>query len=426
MRKKKKRSQSPGSSGFDQLPANTDFYAGAPSEQPLYQEQRETDAGRVRKTARHQAVAGRREETVDPREKMALIAILRAVITILALLIAFFMLWKGIKIYEESVWMEKQGVPEVAPVMQDVLLTDDLDINADDPAISFESRVETWKETERLVRSVGDLLLRDNINQAIKRCNQALKLDPAHIGALKYLGQLYFEQEMYLEAVNTYIRLVSVDPSRGEFQLALMKALDAYNDPEATVHVAKWYQEQHAYDADVQRYIANAYYRIENYTEAVAALERVLKDTPRDVEMLEKLAVSYMHLEDYENALSALERQVAISYRDPLCYRRMAICNAQLGNTAQVVQIFGKSAHLFGADTVGMWIQDPLMDPIRLDHEFKLFADSVMTEEYRKYLEQMARSMEQKSDERILPQLEMSETEAIDAELLKPRQQTGQ
>ncbi len=421
MKKKKRSSKHKGSSGFDHLAAQTDFYAGSPSERPLYQDHPDADMRRVRKTARHQAVSGRRKEEVDPREKMALVAILRATITIILLIIAFFMLWKGIQLYEESIWMENQPAPEAAPVMQDVALVEDFDISAESAQSSFSDRIDVWKETERLVRSVGDLLVRDHVDQAIDRCQQVLKLDPAHIGALNYLGQLYFEKEMYVEAVNTYIRLLSVDPSRTDFQLALLKSLDAYGDPDATIRVARWYQDQNIYNEDVQRYMANAYFKKEQYADATTAYERVLKDSPRDVTVLANQAIAYMRLEEFDKALASLEKQVVISFRDPVCYKRIAVCYAQLGKGEEAVQILGKAAHLFGADTAGMWIQDPMMDPVRGNRTFQMFADTVVTEEYRKYLEQMAQAMEHQKEEGLAPQLDLPDNDAIDSELLRPK-----
>lgn len=387
----------------------------------MYQERRETDMNRVRKTARHQAVTGHRKEAVDPREKQALVAILRATITIILLIIAFFMLRWGISIYEEKVWMEHQPVYEESPVMKEVALIEDLDVGSGNAQEVFSDRIEMWMKTEQLVRSVGDLLLRNNIDLAVDRCQEALKLDPYHIGALEHLGHLYYERQMFAEAVNTYIRLLNVDPSRTDFQLALLKALDAYGDPEATIAVALWYQDHHIYNEEVQRYMANAYFMQEEYADAAKAYERALKDSPRDIEVLESLAVSYMRLEQYDKALAALEKQVMISFRDPTCHKRIAICNAQLGKAEDAVQIFGKSAHLFGADTVAMWIQDPMLDPIRMERSFQMFADSVVTEEYRRYLEKMAQSMES-ADEGIVPQLELPDTEVIDSDLLKRKQ----
>jgi tetratricopeptide (TPR) repeat protein len=213
-----------------------------------------------------------------------------------------------------------------------------------------------------------------------------------------------------------------LNPARIDFQLALLNALDLYGDSDAVIQVAHWYQDTNVYNEEVQHFLARAYYTQEKYEEAVPAFERVLKDSPRNAGILEKLAVSLLRLEQYEKALEVLEQQVDITYRDQECYRRIAICQAQLMQGKQAVETLGKSAHLFGPDRVASWIQDPLMDPIRMDRSFQILADNILSEEYRRYLETVAKSIEQRKEEDIAPQLKMSDEQKVDAVLQQSRQ----
>lgn len=422
MRKNKQEKQSahaPG--GFDHTVSNSDFYTGAPTEQPLYQDRPGLDRKHVRKTARHKAVTGRRKEAVDPREKMALLAILKTAVLILLLLIAFFMLWKGIKIYEESVWMESQPEAEISPVMSELPVpeqSDSLELTGE----SFASRIEAWSEAERLVGLADALLLRNNYDAAIERCQAALRLVPAHMEALEKLGVLYYEKGMYPESINTYIRLISVDPSRKDLNMFLIKALDAHGDSSSVIAVAQWFREAHGFDDDVQRFLAHAYFEREEYAEAATAYELVLKDTPQDVTALQSLATSYIRLEQYDKALMVLDQLRIINYRDANCYKQIAICQAQLGNGLETVQTLGKAAHLFGQSLVVGWIQDPQLDPVREDRTFQAFTDRVGGEEFRLYLEKMAKAMEGDADEGIDPQLTLPEREEFNEELLRPQQ----
>ncbi|MEE9369200.1 MAG: tetratricopeptide repeat protein [Pontiella sp.] len=420
-RKKHKTTPERVSGGYEHLPVDADFYTGSPSEQPLFQDKPVSESHRVRKTGRHQAVQGRRKETIDPREKMALLAILKSVIMILLLGIAFFMLWKGIKLYEESVWIEHQGETEISPVLHDVSLTEEFDIENDDARKMFAERIEVWKEAERLVRSADDLLKRDNFDQAIERYQAALRLDPVHMGALERLGTLYYEKGMTVEAINSYIRVLSVDPSRSDLQEELIRALGAHGDAPAVVFMSEWYMEQNYYDEDVQRYLANALYLQEDYVKAAEAYNRVLLDSPKDLPSLEKLAQSHMYLEDYLSALEVLGRLSESNYRDQNYYHQIAICNAQLGNSTETVQTLGKAAHLFGQNIVIGWIQDPRLDPIREDRTFQSFADRVGGEEFRMWLEKVAKTMDGEERKDITPQLKLPENEILQADLHKPR-----
>jgi tetratricopeptide (TPR) repeat protein len=421
-RKKQKNSPDRGSAGYEHLPVDSDFYTGgSPTEQPLYQDKPVSESHRVRKTGRHQAVQGRRKETVDPREKMALLAILKSVIMILLLCIAFFMLWKGIKLYEESIWVESQEeVQQISPVMQEVALIEEFDVASQDAREMFAERIEIWKEADRLVRSADSLLKRNNYDQAIERCQDALQVDPAHMGALERLGNLYFKKGMNVESINAYTRLLSVDPSRADLQEKLIQVLDAYGDAPAVVFMARWFHEANNYDGDVQRYMANALYLQNEYADAAKAYERVLKDSPKDVEALEKLANSHIHLEEYDKALTVLEKLRESNYRDQNYYQQIAVCNAQLGKSTETVQTLGKAAHLFGQNIVVGWIQDPRLDPVREDRTFQAFATRVGGEEFRLWLEKVAKTMDGEEREDITPQLSLPENDRQKDLLLKP------
>jgi len=331
------------------------------------------------------------------------------------------MLYKGIKLYEESIWIDNQEVPEASPVMQKVTLVEDFDIENQDARKIFAERIEVWKEADRLVRSADDLLKRDNFDLAISRCQDALRIDPSHMGALERLGILYFDTGKMVESINAYIRLLSVDPSRIDLQEKLIKSLDSNGDAEAVVFVARWYLEQNFYDSDVQRYLANALFQQKLYDEAVEAYERVVKDDSKDVAALEKLSQCQMNLKHYDKALDVLERLRESNYRDQNYYHLIAVCNAQLGKSKETVQTLGKAAHLFGQNTVVGWIQDPRLDPVREDRTFQAFADRVGGEEFRMWLEKVAKTMEGEERKDIAPQLTLPKGEKLDAELLKPR-----
>ena len=423
MRKKKQEKESSHTSaGLEHTTLNSDFYESAPTELPLYHDGSELDRNRVRKTERHPAVSGLSNETIDPREKIALLAILKAAIMTLMLLIAFFMLWKGIKLYEESIWMENQPVEELSPVLYDLPGAETLESGDMEEGDSFADRIHGWQEAGRLAGVVDALLLRNNYDQAIERCQDALWLNPAHMGALTKLGELYYAKGMYPEAINTYIRLVSIDPSRKEMKKRLITALDANGDSESVVAMAQWFRDTNGFDEDFHRYFASALFKLENYAEAATAYERLLKAAPQDAGVLQSLANAYMSLEQYDNALVALEQLQTINYRDLNCYKQIVICHAQLGHGPEAVKILGKAAHLFGQSTAVSWISDPQLDPIRQDPAFQSFADSVGGKEFRLYLEKVAQAIEGEGDPGIDPHLNLPGQEEVDGEERPPQQ----
>jgi len=425
--RKKQRKSGPSRNvgGTDHLSTPSDFYSATPSERPLHDDRRSADARDVRKTGRHQKGMGKRKEQVDLREKAALVAILRSTVMILLLLIAFFVLWKGTGLYEESriaADIEESSIQKQTPVMQAVELIEDFDIQDQDARRIFAERIESWKEADRLVRSADALLLRNIYDQAIAQCQDALEADPSHRGALERLGQLYYAKKNYAAAVNVYIRLMSVDPSHKEIQKKLIQALDAYGDNKAVAYMAEWYFDQNTYDADVQRHLANSLYDQEKFEEAVAAYSRVLRDSPEDTLAMERLAAAYMQITEYEKALDLLETLRRKNYRNPVYYKQIVICNAQMERGKETVDALGRAAQLFGEQMVLGLIQDPQLDPVREDPAFQGFADRIGGEEFRLWLEKMAKGI--KVGKQDLPEaqalrLDVPDLGRDDAELLK-------
>lgn len=422
MRKKKRNPSSSGSvsSGFGNLPDTTDFYSGGPDEQPLYRGRSHADAAQIRKTDRHQAVGGRPKEAIDLRERMALLSILKALVMVLLLVIAFFMLWKGIKIYEESVWLDSQEELETSPVLEEMVLPEEYGVE-EQAQEQFAERIVLWKESERLVQFAETLLRRDNYDEAIARCQEALRMNPAHTQALDLLGQLYEGKGAFVKSANAYIRLLSVDPVNDDVQKRLIAVLDQVGDQDAVIHMSKWYLDANVFDVQVQRHLANALYASENFEEAAEAYTRVLREEPANVLALERKAAAYMQLERYSKALTPLKMLRNLNYKKPEYYRHIAICQAQLGQGYETIQILGRASQVFSEKLVMGWMAEPLLDPVRDDRNFRAFADHVGGEGFREWLDQLAKGLEAKDDKAAAgAMISVEKEEKLTAELLQP------
>ncbi len=233
------------------------------------------------------------------------------------------------------------------------------------------------------------------------------------------LGQLYFAKENYVEAVNAYIRLLSVDPSRAEVQKKLIRALDAYGDTAAVMYMAEWYQEQNLYDPDIALFLANARYTREEFSEAAEAYGRILRNAPLNRLALERQALAYMQIEQYDKALVPLETLRENNYREKEYYRQIAICNAQLKQSKESLLALGRATQLFESRIIVGWVQDPRFDPIRTDRAFQAFLDRVAGTSTRLWLEKQAAEQAKKPDK--VQELEIPTVDKLDNELLKPR-----
>lgn len=427
MRKHSKKKSSRASGGFERLPTSSsnEFYSTSPNEKPLDDRSGISDSKRVRGTHRHQLVGGRPVEKIDPREKVALAAILKSFIMVLLLVITLFMLRQGIKLYEDSIWLDHKGDPEKSPVLQEIVMTGDFDIQNKDSREQFAHRIELWKEADRLVRSADVLLHRNIYDQAIEQCQDALRKDPSHRGALERLGRLYYSKKDYVEAANAYIRLLSVDPSEKAVQKRLIASLDALGDHKAVIFMTEWYLSENLFDVDIQRYQAHSFYAQENLEEAVIAYDRVLLEVPSDLLVLERQAIACMQTQQYEKALVSFTKLSEKNYRNPVYYKQIVLCNAKLDYAREAVLALGRAVELFGESLVMGWIQDPQLDPIRQDRSFQAFTDRIGGKAFRFQLEKMAGDIEEKEkeSENMEPKLAIPSSEFKDNDLLKKNEE---
>lgn len=424
MKKKHRKHRKECAAGsYDPASSGTEFYSAGPVEKPLVDNARGSAAHREYKTGRHMANAKRRAGKMDPREKMALIAILKSAIMILLMVIAFFMLWKGIGLYEESILLGHIGNSDKSPVLQEVEWVEDFDIQNQDSPERFAQRIALWKEAERLVHSAEALLQHNIHDQAIDLCQDALRRNPAHRGALEQLGKMYYASGNHIEAVNAYIRLLSIDPSHPRIQKRLIEALYAFGDYNAVRHMAEWHFEKNVHDADIQRYLANALYAQESFEAAAEAYDRVSRDFPKDIQSREQQVFAYMQTGQYEKALVPLAELRKNNFRNPAYYKQISVCNAQLGRVDDTVLFLGRAAQLFGQQVVLAMFQDPQLDPVREERVFQALVDRVGGEEFRRELEMLAereKALEKKEAD-IEPQLEMPVSKLQDEALSRPR-----
>ncbi len=215
---------------------------------------------------------------------------------------------------------------------------------------------------------------------------------------------------------------MSVDPSHKEIQKKLIQVLDAYGDNKAVEYMAGWYFDQNLYDPDVQRYLAHALYKGEEFDKAVEAYGRVRRDSPDDAVAMEQQVAACIQIKRYEKALELLDVLQQKDYRNPIYYKQIIICNAQLKRSKETVYALGRAAQLFDEKMVLGLLQNPQLDPVREDPAFRGFADRVGGEEFRVWLEKMAKGI--KGGNQNLPefQLNVPNVEREDSELLKLKQ----
>jgi len=379
------------------VPVEGDLYTVTPTEKPLHDTMNKAGERNPRRTSRHHVHKKRQESNVDPRDKAALVAVLRYSIIIVILIISFFLLKRGIDLYEKNIEFKyRSSLATSSPILGTNGPIEDSAVEKRTLEEQIPEFVRRWNEVERHVRAADALLERKIYEQAIERCQQALALDHTHIGALQRLSEMYYLKGNYRGSVNTLVKVLNIDPSREEIQKNLILSLVALKDWKSVVAMAEWYLNRNGTDLEIQKYLAQALYAEERYEEVVPIDTRILTEEPENVASLKRLGKIYIRLGQYAKAAECYKKLRNTDNEKPEYYRELAVCYAQLHQPNDTVNVLARASNIFGERVVIEWLKDVSMDAVRGERVIQQFVDRVADEKTRKWLELLAENMKKR------------------------------
>jgi len=183
------------------------------------------------------------------RDLSALIYILRLLIICILILAGFFLLIKGVALYEERMSLEKKSQTLPVVMMETRIPTTQLDL--DNTSLFFEKQCNEWQQEVQETRSIKELLKRDNYELALDKCNQMLIKNPANEVVLKLITDIYIGMGRYVEAINSTIRLLNIDNSNDHLKVKLIQSVFAHDDHVAVLQLTDWYYRNANFNPDV-------------------------------------------------------------------------------------------------------------------------------------------------------------------------------
>jgi tetratricopeptide (TPR) repeat protein len=167
-----------------------------------------------------------------------------------------------------------------------------------------------WPKEDYLAGFEGAFLagrifsLLDDLGNAKKYLERAVKLNPSTLEAYALLASVYSKQRDYTAAVSAFNRVIELDPNRASAYFGL----------------------------------GDIYFRTQRWSEAVATLERGLALDSSNKEVLFTVGNAYEELKDFAKAAEAYERYLSAKPQDPWTgYLRLGICRMELGQYDQAV-----------------------------------------------------------------------------------------
>ena len=305
------------------------------------------------------------------RDLSALIYILRLLIICILILAGFFLLIKGVALYEERMSLEKKSQTLPVVMMETRIPTTQLDL--DNTSLFFEKQCNEWQQEVQETRSIKELLKRDNYELALDKCNQMLIKNPANEVVLKLITDIYIGMGRYVEAINSTIRLLNIDNSNDHLKVKLIQSVFAHDDHVAVLQLTDWYYRNANFNPDVHLLLLDSQIELGKYEEAVITADRLLNSDVDVLHIYNQKIIALTNLEKYKEALDIYDNVYEQRYRDPSFYREYAICFVKLDDIKKSVEVLGKAVNIFGREVVLSWLAAPEYDVQRDDIFFNTF-----------------------------------------------------
>ncbi|AZR72889.1 hypothetical protein BBF96_05485 [Anoxybacter fermentans] len=168
------------------------------------------------------------------------------------------------------------------------------------------------EEKEQLRLKLAQYNMNQNPSKAIESLETILKNKPDKAEVLLMLGQLYFQQEMYQKALNTFEQYLKKYPPlvtvlhimyRSHLALGNYKLAEKY-----LLYTIDLNPDQLSYYLE----LINLYQREKRWADVVKVYKQALELSPDNLDLLTNLSAVYFKLKDYDKALPYLERAIEL------------------------------------------------------------------------------------------------------------------
>jgi tetratricopeptide (TPR) repeat protein len=294
-----------------------------------------------------------------------------------------------------------------------VTLSDDLAINKD----ILAERMDRWETGQRHLRAAEALERRGMDDEAVVRLRQTLQFIPDSQKAQHLLLELYMRSGSYKEAIPLCLRLLDQDSTQLDLKILLLQALQAEDETEMCMLLADRMLRERPDDLSILEMAAYAHAAEGDMDTALNFYERILEANPRYLLALEGSGYIYQFQKEWLKAVPYYLKLLELNPK-PGHYMALARGYAQLGDEGKALVLLGQAYSLYGEPVVSPWLRSPDFDPVRETADFRSFLDQMVGARTRAAIEEIRRREIQRETVRDVPEFKLPS--ATDLEILKP------
>ena len=220
----------------------------------------------------------------------------------------------------------------------------------------------------------------ERYEDAVKACEEAIRLNPNHAEAYCNLGLAYAEMERYEDAIKAYKKAIKLNPNFAGAHCDLgatyaelkrhKNAIRAYkkaiklnpNYAEAYYNLGLTYAEMKKYEDAIDTYkeaikldpnyaeaycnLGLTYAELERCEDAITAYEKAIKLNPNLAEAYCNLGATYGRLQRYEDAVKACEEAIRLNPNHAEAYCNLGLAYAEMERYEDAIKAYKKAIKL--------------------------------------------------------------------------------
>lgn len=193
--------------------------------------------------------------------------------------------------------------------------------------------------------AIGDhYLQRGDINKAFLYYAKSVQGNPDNSGLQYKVGTLLLKRDMYVEAEQAFLKMLSMETKNASACEGLGKA---YFGRKEFARAEVEFTKAVTFDPELWQsfnYLGLIYTKQQDIDKALVAYQKALDLTPGNTEIINNLAISYYIQEEYEKTVRLLETAVRQKNTDKRIFNNLAVAYCKLDRYDDALEAFRRGA----------------------------------------------------------------------------------
>ena len=192
-----------------------------------------------------------------------------------------------------------------------------------------------------------------NDSLAVQTYVKVIELDPKDMESKNALGQLYYKTKDFDKAIETLKEVIDqADPKSKEYSQALYNLAISYDFIGQSDKALQAYHnalEANPGDKDLLFNLGRLHFMQKNYEKAIESFQQVLETDPDDFDANQNTGNAYLQLEKYNDAIPYFEKATQIKPDSFNAWNNLGVAYVRAGMAEKGQEAFAKAEALKGA-----------------------------------------------------------------------------